>query len=163
MPSYNLPSTREITSDIETYVAAWESLVKPVLNKFGWELVAFNPNYVLSTKDGVHFILPVDVVQAISDLVRNPSSPYQRGNRDGLLSFAAWAREMAEVCRAEADRRTELQMRSLDTRIVEQAGRLVGTMLWQVDAYKRAAQEAERMAEALPLDPEGPEISHEQG
>jgi hypothetical protein len=71
MPSYNLPSTREITSDIESYVDAWESLVKPVLNKFGWELVAFNPNYVLSTKDGVHFILPVDVVQAISDLVRN--------------------------------------------------------------------------------------------
>lgn len=85
-------------------------------------------------------------------------TPYQRGNRDGLLSFAAWAREMAEVCRAEADRRTELQMRSLDDRIVEQAGRLVSTMLWQVDAYKRAAQEAERMAEALPLDPEGLEI-----
>ncbi len=81
-------------------------------------------------------------------------TPYQRGNRDGLLGFAVWAREMAEVCRKEADRRTDLQMRTLDDGVREQAGRLVGTMLWQVAAFQRAAREAERLAEALPCDPE---------
>ena len=79
---------------------------------------------------------------------------YQRGNRDGLLGFAVWAREMAEVCRKEANRRTDLQMRTLDDGVREQAGHLVGTMLWQVAAFQRAAKEAERMAQALPMDPE---------
>ena len=79
---------------------------------------------------------------------------YQRGNRDGLLAFAAWAREMADVYRKETDRRTDLQMRTMDDNVREEIRKYIGTMLWQITAFQHAAREAERMAEALPMDPE---------
>ena len=81
-------------------------------------------------------------------------TPYQRGNRDGLLAFAAWAREMADVYRKETDRRTDIQMRTMDDNVREEMRQYIGTMLWQITAFQHAAREAERMAEALPCDPE---------
>jgi hypothetical protein len=81
-------------------------------------------------------------------------TPYQRGNRDGLLAFAAWARQQADLQDREVERvapameawRNEIQRRA--------AEQISMNALRQMVAFRYVAKEAERMAEALPMDPE---------
>ena len=80
---------------------------------------------------------------------------YQRGNRDGLLSFAAFAKKQAAIYGDDVAKRTDQQMRSLNDRTVRQAGELAQKSLLQMVVWNEAAAEAERMAQALPEDSEG--------
>ena len=81
---------------------------------------------------------------------------YQRGNRDGLLSFAAFAKKQAAIYGDDVAKRTDQQMRSLNDRTVRQAGELAQKSLLQMVVWNEVAAEAERMAQALPEDSEGP-------
>ncbi len=83
---------------------------------------------------------------------------YQRGNRDGLLSFAAFAKKQAAICGDDVAKRAEQQMRSLNDRTVRQAGELAQKSLLRMVVWQDAAIEAERMAQALPEDSEGERI-----
>lgn len=81
---------------------------------------------------------------------------YQRGNRDGLLAFAAWARSQADLHEKEVKRcapameswRNEVQRRAAD-----QISQTARRNMWM---YRSVAEDAERMAQALPMDPEEP-------
>jgi len=81
---------------------------------------------------------------------------YQRGNRDGLLAFAAWAKAQADLQGREVERvapameawRNEVQRRAAEQISTNALRRMV--------AYNEVAREAERMAQALPMDPEEP-------
>lgn len=79
-------------------------------------------------------------------------TPYQRGNRDGLLSFAVTLDEIAEMWQADAKR--------LDTNIkkmpapTEMQKMTVSNALFRAAAYREAASRARRAAEALPYDPD---------
>jgi hypothetical protein len=75
-------------------------------------------------------------------------NPYQRGNRDGLRSFAFALEIRAEECRAQGEWWSE-------------RGTPVGdrtALLWHAKAaaFREASENALRMAEALPEDPEEP-------
>jgi hypothetical protein len=77
---------------------------------------------------------------------------YQRGNRDGLLSFAEALDVMAATWQEEA--------RSLDKKVKmmpvasEQHKMTVTNALFRASAYRDAAARARRAAESLPIDPE---------
>lgn len=79
---------------------------------------------------------------------------YQRGNRDGLLAFAAWAEGQATTWGDEVERCTRV-LDSPVNRIQERAAKhLEQHALVRMVAYRDAADHARRMADRLPLDPE---------
>lgn len=85
-------------------------------------------------------------------------TPYQRGNRDGLRNVAALLREHAGLHRAEAERMKVHRERPglrMDTHRTIQ--RLLENAVMREQDYLTAADLAERLAEALPDDPEAPE------
>jgi hypothetical protein len=79
---------------------------------------------------------------------------YQRGNRDGLLALAAWAKAQADLNGQEVERvapatlhwKNEIQRRAAEQISTNALRRMV--------VYNEVAKEAERMAQALPCDPE---------
>jgi len=83
-----------------------------------------------------------------------PSDAYQRGNRDGLLSFAAWANVQADQSFEEVERCARV-LRNPVNGVQENAARAIerGSM-HRMLAYRAAADHAHRMSEALPIDPE---------
>jgi hypothetical protein len=81
-------------------------------------------------------------------------TPYQRGNRDGLLAFAAWAKAQADLQEREVERvapAMEAWRNEIQRRAAEQISK---NALRRMAAYNEVVKEAERMAEALPMDPE---------
>lgn len=79
---------------------------------------------------------------------------YQRGNRDGLLAFAAWAREAANIEWRESEWCKGQELASENDR-QRHGARSIGTAaLRRMAIYNSVAREAERMAQALPMDPE---------
>jgi hypothetical protein len=79
---------------------------------------------------------------------------YQRGNRDGLLAFAAWAKAQADLQEREVER-VAPAMEGWKNEIQRRAAEQISTnALRQMVAFHYVAREAERMAQALPMDPE---------
>ena len=79
-------------------------------------------------------------------------TPYQRGNRDGLLSFAVTLDELAEMWQAEA-KKLDMLLKKMTTP-TEQHKMTVSNALFRAAAYREAASRARRAAEALPYDPD---------
>ena len=79
-------------------------------------------------------------------------TPYQRGNRDGLLALAKWADEMEAIYRKDYERVSEsIEKNSLTGLRYEMTAR---ASLHKSVTFKKMAEHARRMSEALPLDPE---------
>ena len=79
---------------------------------------------------------------------------YQRGNRDGLLALAAWAREAANAERRESEWCKEVEIASENDRQRRGAHNIGTLALRRMAIYNSVVCEAERMAQALPCDPE---------
>jgi hypothetical protein len=79
---------------------------------------------------------------------------YQRGNRDGLLSFAAFAKKQADIYGDDIAKRADQQLKTRDERVQRQAAELAKTSMLRMVVWQEAAAEAERMAQALPEDSE---------
>jgi hypothetical protein len=84
-------------------------------------------------------------------------TPYQRGNRDALLQFAHVAATRAEAHRAEVDRCNAVLTNLVNAVQVNAARVLQPAAVWRMQAWLDAAALAERMAEAMPEDPESTE------
>jgi hypothetical protein len=81
-------------------------------------------------------------------------TPYQRGNRDGLLAFAAWARQQANLHGAEVEKCAAIELAPVNE-VQRKAAQNVSTnAVRRMAVYDAVARKAERMAKALPLDPE---------
>ncbi len=81
---------------------------------------------------------------------------YQRGNRDGLLSFANQLDQRAEVAQEEAERyEAQLNKGRFATSPMHRG--VVTRMHMTAHEIRTIAELARRAAEALPLDPEAPE------
>jgi hypothetical protein len=81
-------------------------------------------------------------------------TPYQRGNRDGLLAFAAWARQAANTEGREVEMCERIELAATSD-VQRRGARNIGTNhVRRMAVYNTVAREAERMAEALPCDPE---------
>ena len=79
---------------------------------------------------------------------------YQRGNRDGLLSFAVTLDELAAMWQEDAKKLdTNVKKLSAPTEIQKMT---VSNALFRAAAYREAASRARRAAESLPYDPEIP-------
>lgn len=86
-------------------------------------------------------------------------TPYQRGNRDGLLNLAANLRENAAQHRAEAERMKVHRERPglrMDTHRAIQ--RLLENAVMREQVLLDSARLADRLSEALPMDPETVEV-----
>ncbi len=79
------------------------------------------------------------------------SDTYQRGNRDGLLSFAAEC-----DARAESEKQQAEKLRRHRTL----GERLATNRLYAAEAWHEAAALARRRAEALPEDPAPEDHDH---
>ena len=77
---------------------------------------------------------------------------YQRGNRDGLISFAKWAMEMCVSYREDAEK---LEFKACENGMLakENVRLSVTTRRWMAESFKNAADHALRMSESLPIDP----------
>jgi hypothetical protein len=77
---------------------------------------------------------------------------YQRGNRDGLISFAKWAMEMYMSYRKDAEK---LEFKACENGALarENVRKMITTRRWMAESFKNAAEHALRMSESLPIDP----------
>jgi hypothetical protein len=82
---------------------------------------------------------------------------YQRGNRDGLISFAKWAMKMYEETMKEAETQELLACEHL---VLERENirRMIIGVRYKAHAWKYAADKALSMSNALPIDPEGEDL-----
>lgn len=70
MRKYRLPSG-ELTSDINQYLAAWHDLADPIVEKFGWSVISFDPGYQFSIDNSYTSIsLPTSAVIAVSQALK---------------------------------------------------------------------------------------------
>jgi hypothetical protein len=77
---------------------------------------------------------------------------YQRGNRDGLLSLAKWADEQAKIYQLEYEKISKkIEDNDLSSTRFES---LAKNNLYFSQLYLTVANQARRLSEALPLDPE---------
>ena len=78
---------------------------------------------------------------------------YQRGNRDGLISFAKWAMEMYSSYIEDAER---LELKACENGMLakENVRQLITTRRWMAESFKNAADHSLRMSQSLPIDPE---------
>jgi hypothetical protein len=81
-------------------------------------------------------------------------TPYQRGNRDGLLAFAAWARQAANTEGREVERCAAVELAPVNETQRRAAQNISTNAVRRMAVYNAVAREAERMAQALPCDPE---------
>ena len=79
---------------------------------------------------------------------------YQRGNRDGLLALAAWAKAQADLHGHEVERVAPAQLGWKNETQRRAAEQISTNALRRMVVYREAAKEAERLAQALPMDPE---------
>ena len=78
---------------------------------------------------------------------------YQRGNRDGLLAFAAWAEAQSEIYGTEVERCAKVLQNPVNRVQQNAAGRIEANSLTKMIAFRDAAKHARQMAEQLPMDP----------
>jgi hypothetical protein len=79
-------------------------------------------------------------------------TPYQRGNRDGLLALAKWADEMEVLYKKDYEKiSSNIEANSLTELRYEMTAR---ASIHKSMVYKDVARQARRLSEALPLDPE---------
>lgn len=64
--TYKLPGSKEVTSDIDQYEEAWHSIARPLEEKFGWVLTAFNPQFEFRYDANDTVRLPLEVVRTIA-------------------------------------------------------------------------------------------------
>lgn len=81
-------------------------------------------------------------------------TPYQRGNRDGLLAFVAWARRQADLHGQEVERVAPHTLHWKNETQRRAAEQISTNALRRMVVYNEVAKEAERMSQALPCDPE---------
>lgn len=83
-------------------------------------------------------------------------TPYQRGNRDGLISFSKFAFEMYELHMKDAEKQELLACKN---GMLERANirSLIIGIRYRANAWKQASERALKMSFALPLDPIGEE------
>lgn len=79
---------------------------------------------------------------------------YQRGNRDGLLAFAAWAEAQADVYGTEAEKCAKVLQNPVNRIQQNAAGRIEANSLTKMITFRDAAKRARLMADRLPIDPE---------
>lgn len=79
------------------------------------------------------------------------TTPYQRGNRDGLLNLAAEIERLAALCDESAE-----AFRARADRGCASAKMLYEHDIRAAEGYRKVAALARRRAEALPEDPEEP-------
>jgi hypothetical protein len=79
-------------------------------------------------------------------------TPYQRGNRDGLLALAKWADEMENLYKKDYEKISgNIEINSLTGLRYEMTAR---ASLHKSITFREVARQARRLSEALPLDPE---------
>ena len=78
---------------------------------------------------------------------------YQRGNRDGLESFARWAEKMENELKEEANR---LELKACENGILARDNVRISitSLRHKANAFQHAANKARSMSRALPLDPQ---------
>ena len=78
---------------------------------------------------------------------------YQRGNRDGLISFARWAFDMYKTYRDDADK---LEFKACENGALarDNVRMTITNRRYKAESFKEAAEHALRMSESLPIDPE---------
>ena len=89
--------------------------------------------------------------EAVAVALVNLHDAYQRGNRDGLLSFANHLRDQAALYEAECSRVRAYRPGSYAHELVNR------TRLVQITLLRDLETAARRAAEALPMDPEVPD------
>lgn len=81
-------------------------------------------------------------------------TPYQRGNRDGLIALAKWAESQALIYQKDYQKfQDHLGKNSLSGLRYEMT---VTHSLIREESYRTIASQARRMAESLPIDPDEP-------
>ena len=78
---------------------------------------------------------------------------YQRGNRDGLVSFASWAIEMYDLYRKEAES-MEFKACENGSLVRENVRTSITSRRFSAECFKKASEQAIRMSESLPHDPQ---------
>ena len=78
---------------------------------------------------------------------------YQRGNRDGLISFAKWAYDMYKLYKDDAN---DFELKACESGALarENIRRMITNKRQSAERFKEAAEHALRMSESLPHDPE---------
>jgi hypothetical protein len=84
----------------------------------------------------------------------NDLTPYQRGNRDGLISFSKFAFEMYELYMKDAERKEMLACENGTLDRANIRSFIIG-IRYKAHAWKEASEKAAKMSLALPLDPTG--------
>jgi hypothetical protein len=77
---------------------------------------------------------------------------YQRGNRDGLESFAVWAEQMEKELKEEANR---LELKACESGILarDNVRTSITGLRYKANAFQHAANKARQMSQSLPIDP----------
>jgi hypothetical protein len=85
--------------------------------------------------------------------MKDELTEYQRGNRDGLVSFARWAFEMYKMQRGAAER---LEFKACENRTLarDNVRTTITNLRYKAESFKQAAEHALRMSESLPIDPD---------
>lgn len=92
--------------------------------------------------------------RALSGLkMEDELTAYQRGNRDGLISFARWAFDMHKLYRDDADK-LEYKACENGTLVRDNVRMTITNCRWQAQSFKEAAEHALKMSESLPIDPD---------
>ena len=80
-------------------------------------------------------------------------TPYQRGNRDGLISFSMWLEEQFELYSANAH---DLELKACENGMLEKdhVRRLINARRYEAQILKNIARKAKQQSESLPIDPE---------
>lgn len=81
---------------------------------------------------------------------------YQRGNRDGLESFAKWAEQMANDLKEEANR---LEFKACESGVLARDNVRISitSLRHKADAFRQTANKARQISQSLPIDPLGEE------
>ncbi len=77
---------------------------------------------------------------------------YQRGNRDGLISFVIWAEKMAFDLKEEASR---MELKACETGALARGNvrATITSARYKANVFQHAANKARQMSESLPIDP----------
>jgi hypothetical protein len=80
-------------------------------------------------------------------------TPYQRGNRDGLISFSKWIEEQYELYAKDAH---DLELKACENGMLSRADvrRLINNRRYQAQAFLDMSKKAKQMSESLPIDPQ---------
>ena len=78
-------------------------------------------------------------------------TPYQKGNRDGLLALATWAEELEKAYLKDYSEKSDtVENNSLTSLRYEMSAK---ASLHKAVVYREVANHARRLSEALPIEP----------